>query len=219
MVITGYVGQVSLLQIPLAGIAGFAVSHLATDGGLSFLVASLLAVLIATATGFLAGAAALRVRGVTLAVVTLAAAIAIERFVFANPTWGVLRYGNAIPEPTIFGIDVGSAAGLRAIGGGLVSPALGLMLLASPRPSPCSSSGCARAAGQPDARGAANEAAAAAAGVSVPTRSSPRRRSSSCIAGIGGVAYAYALTKVTSTTSGSSSRCSSSRSPTSAASR
>ena len=131
VLITGYVGQVSLLQVPLAGIAAFAVSHLATDGGMSFPVASVLAVMVATATGFFAGASALRVRGVTLAVVTLAAAIAIEQFGFANPTWGVLRYGNAIPEPTIFGMDVGSAAGLRAIGGGLVSPALGLMLLAA----------------------------------------------------------------------------------------
>jgi hypothetical protein len=43
----------------------------------------------------------------------------------------VLRNGSAIPEPTILGMDVGAAAGLRAIGGGLVSPALGLMLLAA----------------------------------------------------------------------------------------
>jgi branched-chain amino acid transport system permease protein len=198
VLITGYVGQVSLLQVPLAGIAAFAVSHLATDGGMSFPVASVLAVLVATATGFLAGASALRVRGVTLAVVTLAAAIAIEQFGFANPKWGVLRYGNAIPEPTILGMDVGSAAGLRAIGGGLVSPALGLWLL-----------GFAtviallvlrvRQSGLGNRMLAvrSNEPAAAAAGVSVRDTKFAAYALSSCIAGIGGVAYAYASTKVT----------------------
>jgi branched-chain amino acid transport system permease protein len=197
VVVTGYVGQVSLLQIPLAGIAGYAVSHLTTDAGLSFLVASLLAVLIATATGFLAGAAALRVRGVTLAVVTLAAAIAIERFVFANSTWGVLYYGNAIPEPTIFGIDVGSAAGLRAIGGGLVSPALGLMLLAVATAIALFVVRLRQSAlGNRMLAVRANEAAAAAAGVSVPTTKFAASVLASCMAGIGGVAYAYALTKV-----------------------
>jgi len=198
VLITGYVGQVSLLQVPLAGIAAFAVSHLATDGGMSFPVASVLAVVIATATGFLAGASALRVRGVTLAVVTLAAAIAIEQFGFANPTWGVLRYGNAIPEPRIFGWDVGSAAGLRAIGGGLVSPALGLMLLAA-------TTAIAllvlrvRQSGLGNRLLAvrSNESAAAAAGVGVRGTKFSAYALSSCIAGVGGVAYAYAFTKVT----------------------
>ncbi len=197
VLVTGYVGQVSLLQVPLAGIAAFAVSHLATDGGFSFLVASGLAVSIATATGFLAGASALRVRGVTLAVVTLAAAIAIEQFGFANPTWGVLRYGNAIPEPRIHGVDVGSAAGLRAIGGGLVSPALGLMLLIV-------TTAIAllvvrvRQSGLGNRMLAvrSNESAAAAAGVSVRDTKFAAYALSSCIAGIGGVAYAYASTKV-----------------------
>ena len=198
VLITGYVGQVSLLQVPLAGIAAFAVSHLATDGGMSFPVASLLAVLVATATGFLAGASALRVRGVTLAVVTLAAAIAIEQFGFANPKWGVLRYGNAIPEPTLFGMDVGSAAGLRAIGGGLVSPALGLWLLGfTTAIALLVAAGAPERPRQPDARGAVQRPAAAAAGVSVRDTKFTAYALSSCIAGVGGVAYAYASTKVT----------------------
>jgi branched-chain amino acid transport system permease protein len=197
VLVTGYVGQVSLLQVPLAGIAAFAVSHLSTDAGLSFPLASLLAVAVATATGFLAGASALRVRGVSLAVVTLAAAVAIEGFGFANPSWGVLRYGNAIPEPTILGVDVGSAAGLRAIGGGLVSPALGLMLLAV-----AMSIGVlvvrVRQSGLGNRMLAvrSNEPAAAAAGVSVRTTKFTAYALSSYIAGIGGVAYAYARTKV-----------------------
>ena len=36
VVITGYVGQVSLVQVALAGVAGFTVSHFATDLGIGF---------------------------------------------------------------------------------------------------------------------------------------------------------------------------------------
>jgi branched-chain amino acid transport system permease protein len=166
-----------------------------------------LAVAIATAVGFLAGVSALRVRGVSLAVVTLAAAIAIEQFVFANPSWGANAVGaagfgggsteNAIPEPTIFGVDVGTAAGLRAIGGGLVSPALGLLLLAA-------ALGVGvlvirlRQSGFGNRMLAvrSNENAAAAAGVGVRATKSSAYLLSSCITGIGGVAYAYAFTRV-----------------------
>ncbi|MEA2177758.1 MAG: branched-chain amino acid transport system permease protein livM, partial [Solirubrobacteraceae bacterium] len=200
VVLTGYVGQVSLLQVPLAGIAAFAVSHLVVDAGLGFPAAAVSAVAVATATGFLAGASALRVRGVTLAVVTLAAAIAIADFGFANPDWGAIAgvQGNPVPEPTILGVDVGKQAGLRALDGGLTSPALGLMLLVA---------AIAIAAlvvrvrqsglGNRMLAVRSNEAAAAAAGVSVRATKFAAYALSSCIAGAGGVAYAYALTKVT----------------------
>ena len=88
VVITGFIGQVSLMQVALAGAAGFVVSHLFKDAGIGFPLAAIAGVLAATALGFVAGASALRVRGVSLAVVTLAAAVAIEQFGFANSTWG-----------------------------------------------------------------------------------------------------------------------------------
>jgi branched-chain amino acid transport system permease protein len=198
VVLTGYVGQVSLLQVPLAGVAAFAVSHLTAQAGLSFPVGAALAVAIATVSGFLAGASALRVRGVTLAVVTLAAAVAIQQFVFANGTWGVHPNGNAIPEPRLFGMDVGSAAGLRAIGGGLVSPALGLMLLTA-----VVATGLLVVRVRQSGLGTrmlavrSNESAAAAAGVDVRATKFAAYALSSGIAGLGGVALAYATTEVT----------------------
>jgi branched-chain amino acid transport system permease protein len=198
VVLTGYVGQVSLLQVPLAGIAGFAVSHLTIDAGFGFPAAALCAVAVATATGFLAGASALRVRGVTLAVVTLAAAIAIAQFGFANPDWGANRDGNAIPEPTILGVDIGKESGLRALGGGLTSPALGLaLLLAAAAIAVLVVRVRQSGLGNRMLAVRSNEAAAAAAGVSVRTTKFAAYALSSCIAGAGGVAYAYALTKVT----------------------
>jgi branched-chain amino acid transport system permease protein len=106
--------------------------------------------------------------------------------------------GNPVPEPTILGVDVGKQAGLRALDGGLTSPALGLMLLVA---------AIAIAALVVRVRQSAlgnrmlavrsNEAAAAAAGVSVRATKFAAYALSSCIAGAGGVAYAYALTKVT----------------------
>jgi branched-chain amino acid transport system permease protein len=95
-------------------------------------------------------------------------------------------------------MDVGSAAGLRGIGGGLVSPALGLMLLAATTLIALlvlrvRQSGL----GNRLLAVRSNESAAAAAGVSVRGTKFTAYALSSCIAGVGGVAYAYAFTKVT----------------------
>jgi branched-chain amino acid transport system permease protein len=45
IVITGYVGQVSVVQLALAGVSGYIVSHLAADAGIGFPIAPLLAAL------------------------------------------------------------------------------------------------------------------------------------------------------------------------------
>ena len=91
VVITGFIGQVSLMQVALAGASGFVVSHLFKDAGIGFPLAAIAGTLAATVLGFVAGASALRVRGVSLAVVTLAAAVAIEQFGFANVDLGRRR--------------------------------------------------------------------------------------------------------------------------------
>ena len=41
VVITGFVGQISVVQLALAGVAGFTVSHLAVDAGIGFPLAPL----------------------------------------------------------------------------------------------------------------------------------------------------------------------------------
>src|ERR687898_152259 len=76
VVLTGLVGQISLAQAAFAGSAGFALSKVGT--GLPFPLPLLVAALAATALGLLVAVPALRVRGVQLAVVTLAAGVAIE---------------------------------------------------------------------------------------------------------------------------------------------
>jgi branched-subunit amino acid ABC-type transport system permease component len=110
VVITGFVGQISVVQLALAGISGFTLSHMATDHGVGFPWAPLIGAIAATVVGLLTGVSALRVRGVSLAVVTLAAAVAIEQFVFANNTWGGGFSGSPVPDPKVFGFDFGSNA-------------------------------------------------------------------------------------------------------------
>jgi branched-chain amino acid transport system permease protein len=197
VVITGFVGQISLVQVALAGIAAFAVSRAADGAGLSFPIAALCGVALATAIGFLAGASALRVRGVSLAVVTLAAATAIEQFGFSSTALVGGNGGALVPEPRLLGLDVGGQAGLKALDGGLPSPVLGFLLLAVVVAT-CTFVARLRESGLGTRMLAvrSNERAAAAAGVSVRTTKFAAYALSSCIAGVGGVLYAYALGSV-----------------------
>ncbi len=103
VVLTGMVGQISLAQAAFAGVAGLALTKFGT--GVPFPLSLLLAALIAAAAGIVVGLPALRIRGAQLAVVTLAAALTLEKFVFGNPQ--VLKPTlNLIPNPKIFGIDL-----------------------------------------------------------------------------------------------------------------
>ncbi len=65
VVITGFVGQVSLAQVTLAGVCGFAVAHLIVDAGVGFPWGPIIGSLAAVAVGMAVGASALRVRGVS----------------------------------------------------------------------------------------------------------------------------------------------------------
>ena len=105
VLLTGFIGQISLAQAAIAGSAGFAVSKLASDAHIAFPFPIVLAVAMATLLGVLAGLPAVRIRGAQLAVVTLALAVALEKFVFRNPNFTKLS-GNLIPDPKIFGWDL-----------------------------------------------------------------------------------------------------------------
>ena len=107
VVLTGYVGQLSLAQMAFAGVAGFTLSRLAQGAGVPFPLAPLVAAVGAAALGLLVGIPALRVRGVNLAVVTLAAGVAVEALVFRNPSYTGGLKGSVVPEPRLFGLDLG----------------------------------------------------------------------------------------------------------------
>ncbi len=110
VVLTGFVGQISLAQASLAGIAGFALSKLTTDVGVPFPLSLALSSSVAALFGVVIGIPALRIRGAQLAVVTLAGGVALEKFVFRNPAF-TSSSGNPIAKPVLFGLDVSIRSG------------------------------------------------------------------------------------------------------------
>jgi branched-chain amino acid transport system permease protein len=197
VVITGFIGQVSLMQIALAGSSGFVVSHLFKDADVGFPLAAIAGVLAATVLGFVAGASALRVRGVSLAVVTLAAAVAIEQFGFANSTWGAGATGSPVPELDFLGIDLGTRASFRGLDGDVPSPILGFVVLAAVIVLGFLVAKTRRSGlGRRMLAVRSNERAAAATGVNVRNTKFAAYAISSFIAGVGGVLYGYSLGSV-----------------------
>ena len=110
VVITGYAGQVSLAQLTIAGVAGFSLGPISDDLHIAFPFAPLVAALAAAVLGVVIGLPALRIRGLTVAVVTFALAFALEAFWFRNLDF-VSSSGVSIPDPEIFGYSVGIGAG------------------------------------------------------------------------------------------------------------
>jgi branched-chain amino acid transport system permease protein len=197
VVITGFVGQVSLMQVALAGASGFVVSHLAQDAGIGFPLGAIAGTAFATVLGFVAGASALRVRGVSLAVVTLAAAVAIEQFGFANSTWGAGATGSPVPELELAGIDLGPRASFRGLDGNVPSPVLGFVVLAVVTLLGLLVAYVRRSdLGRRMLAVRSNERAAAAAGINVRHTKFAAWAIASFIAGVGGTLYGYSLGSV-----------------------
>jgi branched-chain amino acid transport system permease protein len=198
VVIIGFVGQVSLVQLALAGASAFTVSKVGVHLGIGFPIAALLGALVATVLGTLTALSALRVRGVNLAIVTLAAAVAMEAFVFANPIWGGGASGSPVGSPNLLGIDLGPAASFPINGGQLPSPVFGIfcaavavgagMFVASLRRTDL---------GQRMLAVRSNESASAAAGINVRNVKLQAFAISSFIAGITGALLAYNFSSVT----------------------
>src|ERR687894_651771 len=130
VVITGFVGQISVVQLSLAGVAGFTVSHLAVDAGIGFPLAPLAGAAAAGLLGEGTAVSALRRRGPSLAAATLGAAVAISQFGFLNQTWGGGAAGSPVPEPHLLGLDIGPQSAFRGLDGSLPSPVFGWMVLA-----------------------------------------------------------------------------------------
>ncbi len=192
VVITGFVGQISVMQLSLAGAAGFTVSHMATNFGITFPVAALAGIVVALLIGVLTAVSAVRVRGISLAVVTLAGAVAIQNFGFTNSTWGGGLAGAPVPEPKWFGLDLGPDAAFRGVDGDLPSPVFGWVALAC-CVLLCVGVGYVRRGklGQRMLAVRSNERAAAAAAVNPRTVKLAAFTIAAFIAGVAGVLYAY----------------------------
>jgi branched-subunit amino acid ABC-type transport system permease component len=202
VVIIGFVGQISVVQLALAGVAGFMMSHLTTDvGGVwaRFPLSLLIGAATATIVGLVIAVSALRVRGVSLAVVTLAGAVALEQFGFLNSRWGGGPRGSPVQQPSIGGLNLAPDASFRGLDGDLPSPIFGFLVLGATVLLALLVANVRRSSlGQRMLAVRSNERAAAAAGINVRNTKLAGFGIAAFIAGMAGALYAYNFGSVSS---------------------
>jgi sulfate-transporting ATPase len=101
VLLTGYAGQLSLAQFVLAGIGALTAAKFAVH--LPFVPSLVIGTLITVVVGGLVGLPALRTRGITLAVATLALGAALVAVVLLNPSYTGGVSGIFVKSPTLFG--------------------------------------------------------------------------------------------------------------------
>jgi branched-chain amino acid transport system permease protein len=106
VLLTGLSGQVSLMQMSFVGLGAVVAGKLGADT--PWLLSLVLAGLAAGAVGCLVALPVLRLRGIYLALCTLAFAILMDGLVFGNSS--ILGGGEtlAVPRPDIFGLELTS---------------------------------------------------------------------------------------------------------------
>lgn len=102
LLLTGWAGLVSLGQFAFAAVGAFSVALLAGRYGLPFLVAVPLAALAGSAASAVVGLPALRIRGLYLAVTTLAFAVATTSVLLSQQYAGRFLTGR-LRRPNLFG--------------------------------------------------------------------------------------------------------------------
>lgn len=116
VVLVGYAGQISLAQVSLAGFGAFVTARLATDAGLPFPLPLLLGALAVVPLGVLLAVPALRVRGLHLAVVTLAFAVVMDVMFFPNVSLTGGNEGLTVTPAALGPLDLDGLTHPRAYG-------------------------------------------------------------------------------------------------------
>jgi branched-chain amino acid transport system permease protein len=194
VVITGFVGQVSLLQFALAGITALILTKLSAGSGIGFPFAPMIGIAVAVLVGLLTALPTLRIRGTGLVIVTLAGAVAASNFWLGNQSLGFNPLAGTVGSPTLLGLDLGPDAKFGIGPGGTPSPIFGFLCLAATLG--CGVLVASLRRGELGRRMLAvrsNERAAAAAGISVRETKLVGYGVASLLAGIGGSLYAYSF--------------------------
>ncbi|WAM19760.1 branched-chain amino acid ABC transporter permease/ATP-binding protein [Rhodococcus sp. JS3073] len=108
VVSTGYAGQLSLAQYAVAGLGALVAARLAAEVGLPFILSLLAGAIAGALAGALIAAISLRVRGDTVAIVTLGVALSFQALVLANPVFTGGISGLPVPPPTLLGMSFDS---------------------------------------------------------------------------------------------------------------
>jgi branched-chain amino acid transport system permease protein len=128
VLLVGLVGQISLMQMALAGAAAVIMTRATSVWHIPFPFAPLLAALAAAAAGVVAAIPALRIRGTHLAVVTLAGAYAFDSMVLQSPTF-VGGDADSVRPPSLGGFSFGISDTFAIGRGGTPNPAFVLFVL------------------------------------------------------------------------------------------
>jgi len=112
VLLTGMVGQVSFCQFSFAALGAFTVGSLVVGHNVSFWLAAPLGMAFAGVGGVLVGIPALRLRGLLLAVLTVAVALFVDVSLLSPGTWDGFTGGSSawtnIPHPSMFGHELDS---------------------------------------------------------------------------------------------------------------
>jgi branched-chain amino acid transport system permease protein len=209
VVLVGFLGQISLAQTALAGVAAYTAIRFASDGTLGPFdivavdgpgwpapIAFVVGVAAAVIVGLLVGLPALRIRGVQLAIVTIAAVGPIGDLLLRNTSIfsSAAEANMPVPRPEWFGIDVSATDPETnstdywrfTVFAVIAFVLLGLAVVNLRR----------GATGRRFLAVRANERAAAAAGIDVARTKLLGFGIASALAGIGGIFQAYRLGSV-----------------------
>ncbi len=192
VLLTGYVGQVSLAQMSLAGFGGFELGHISHGWGIGFPFSLIVAGLVCMPLGIVVGLPALRLRGVNLAVVTLGFAAAMDALLFSDLNYIGGTSGLPIKPAHLLGLNLGvEGHGYPRVAFGVavlvITILLGL-LVARLRRGP---------SGRMMLAIRSNERAAASVGINIPQAKLMAFAIAAFIAGIGGALTGYLQTELT----------------------
>ncbi len=195
VVVTGFLGQISLMQMALAGVSAFAIGSFGISAGMPLLITLPLAVASGLGFGLIAALPSLRTRGASLAVITLASGLAIEEIFFQRPGWfGLARTNKVAPAPELFGIEFGPTSEFLLGDGKIPTGGFGLFLLVLTIACCVAVMRLRRSRlGEQMLAVRANERAAAAAGVDVAAIKLSAFGIASVLAALGGALTAYKL--------------------------
>jgi len=191
VVMAGFVGQVTLAELTFAGMAAYAVAHVAGADHLGFPWSPLIAIGITTVVATILSVPAVRVRGLHLVIVTYSGAIALQEVILRNPRLTGMGDTVTTPMPSLFGWGFGAASGPHKPGNLPYKPFGFLVLLVTV--------GCTlmvvnirrSSLGRRMLAVRANERAAAAVGIRVPRTKLYGASIGSFVAACAGVLWAY----------------------------
>src|SRR5579864_9144791 len=112
-ILLGYTGQISIGQGAFMSVGAYTAANLIVRLGLPFWVTIPAGGLMAALIGLLVGIPSLRIKGIYLAIATLAAQLIIE-WTINHVTWisGGVQASIEIPRPSLFGHQITSEAGI-----------------------------------------------------------------------------------------------------------